>query len=529
MEMVLNIESLLYEISKFLTFEEVKTFYSVNKKLNNIFRNNIKEIKYDGIIRCPSIIKKFTHLKYMEFLTGKPADLSILKAESFQKLEKLKITGRIKDDDDSPIEGLKELKTLILISNNCMTYKNISYLRNLNKISVLDLGGNLLKDINVLTQLPSLRSLSLQGCSLTELSILNHKNFMKLEKLYIGLNREIKDYSFLQNLQNLDTLNVYQNNINRIDFIDLLNSELVTEFNLGNNIISDYTPLLRFNNLKNLSLYNNKITSIEFLTNRNFGNLEYLNLDNNRLIKDYNPLKTLKKLKTIKLSNCSITNLSFLKNDNLDEVDSIYLSSNKIEDISFLSSFTKLKYLNLYNNKQQDLNSLNNLYFCEKITELQLGMTKISSMEFLINFKNIKTLNLIKCFIENISFLAMDNLANIEKLSLAKNLIVDASPISNLKQLKILLLNENNIKNIDFLKNNNLLIECLNLSRNEINDFSVLLELPKLETLYIERQIFQKQFDLQNYLDFIEKIKTNLRIFKHNNNDNIYYYYLFDI
>ena len=404
MEKVLNIESLLYEISKFLTFEEVKAFYSVNKKLNNIFRNNIKEIKYNGIIRCPRIIKKFPNIKYMEFPSGKPVDLSVLRAESFKNLEKLKIIGIIKNNDDSPIEELKELKTLILISNFCMTYKDIGYLKNLNKISVLDLGGNLLKDINVLTQLPSLRSLSLQGCSLTELSILNHKNFMKLEKLYIGLNGEIKDYSFLQNLQNLDKINVFHNNINKIDFIDLLNAEKVMEFNLGNNKISDYTSLLRFNNLKNLSLYNNQITSIEFLTNTNFANLEYLNLDNNKLIKDYNPLKTLKKLKIIKLNNCSITDLSFLKNDNLDEVESINLSCNKIEDISFLSSFSKLKYLNLYNNKQQDLNLLNNLYFCEKITELQLGITKLSSMEFLINFKKIKTLNLINCFIDNDQF-----------------------------------------------------------------------------------------------------------------------------
>lgn len=303
MEKVLNIESLLYEISKFLTFEEVKAFYSVNKKLNNIFRNNIKEIKYNGIIRCPRIIKKFPNIKYMEFPSGKPVDLSVLRAESFKNLEKLKIIGIIKNNDDSPIEELKELKTLILISNFCMTYKDIGYLKNLNKINVLDLGGNLLKDINVLTQLPSLRSLSLQGCSLTELSILNHKNFMKLEKLYIGLNGEIKDYSFLQNLQNLDTLNVFHNNINKIDFIDLLNPEKVMEFNLGNNKISDYTSLLRFNNLKNLSLYNNQITSIEFLTNTNFANLEYLNLDNNKLIKDYNPLKTLKKIKIIKLNN----------------------------------------------------------------------------------------------------------------------------------------------------------------------------------------------------------------------------------
>ena len=42
---VFSIESLIYAISNFLTFEEKKTLYSVNKKLNIWFRDGIKEIK----------------------------------------------------------------------------------------------------------------------------------------------------------------------------------------------------------------------------------------------------------------------------------------------------------------------------------------------------------------------------------------------------------------------------------------------------------------------------------------------------
>ena len=110
---VFNKEALLYIISTFLTFEEIKTFYSINKKVNTIFRNNIKQIKTKHLLKNPEIVKRFPNLKIFNIFKTNSFDLNILKEKEFKGLEALTIK-EVETKNDiieiiSQFTGLKNL------------------------------------------------------------------------------------------------------------------------------------------------------------------------------------------------------------------------------------------------------------------------------------------------------------------------------------------------------------------------------------------------------------------------------------
>lgn len=523
-EKVFSIEKLLYDISNFLTFEEIKKLYSINKRLNAKFRAFCKVIKSKAIIQSSKIRERFQNLKILEISPGKPVNLNILK--ELKKLEILKIKGFHYIDDDTCFSELKELKTLHLVGNKIT---NISFIKNLSNISILDLGSNKLNDISYLTQLSSLKFLSLQDCGITNLNvnILHHKNFSKLERLYIGMNT-FTDYSFLKNLQNLKTLNIYHNNISSIDFIDLLNKEKLNALNLGENErINNYSFLFNLTNLKKLSLYRNNIQNIDFLDEKCFSNIEVLDLGYNfhqfmidgiNAIQSLNynplsylkPLTNLKKLKVLKMFYCYLENIDFLNNENFKFLEYIELGHNQIKDFAPLSHFKNLKYISVIDNPIYYSDWLKNNQFHETLTELIIGRITIHTPDFLKDYKHLINLNLYECNIDNISFLNWDIFSELKKLNLGQNEIEDASPVRNLKKLKILNLSINKIKDISFLNDENCIIEELNLARNYIKDFSALLKLKRLEIINIDRQKEVPKKDNEGFLLYEEEIQLNL-------------------
>ena len=59
---VFSTELLLNEISKFIIFEERKAFFSLNKKINSIFRKSIRKINIKKIIFRPEIANRFPNI-----------------------------------------------------------------------------------------------------------------------------------------------------------------------------------------------------------------------------------------------------------------------------------------------------------------------------------------------------------------------------------------------------------------------------------------------------------------------------------
>ena len=417
---VFNIELLSHLIASFLERKEKKEFYSVNKKINCFFRNTIKEIKSQKILKSPEIIERFPYLKKIEICGRKSVDFNFLKKKELKNLENLKLK-EVSVRDTSTLSGLTNLKTLNLITNKIT---DISFIKNFPKLSILGIGNNKIQDLSYLVNLSCLKSLSLQQCGLTDLQILNHNNFKNLEKLFIG-NNFITNYSFLQNLQNLNTLNLYHNNLNSIEFLFKLNKDKMIDLNIGENKINDYSPLLQFPNLIKLNLYNNNLYNINFLNENEicFQKLESIDIGNNKDIKDFIPLTKLKKLKKINLFNCKLYDIYFLLKENYESFEYIELGNNKeIDDFSILSFFNNLQYLSLDSDCLTDMSWLNYCEFGNSLIELDLGniIKNAYVPDVLKKFTNLKILNLSKWML-NISFLNWDSFSHLEKLNLSYN------------------------------------------------------------------------------------------------------------
>ena len=200
---IFSINNILSIIKKYLTLDDEKSFFSCNKFLNEYFRNSITKLSPKKIISNPDIIKRYQNIKEIKFDFGWETDLIFLK--DLKKLESLELSGA-KYENIETIGVFENLTKLVLIGNNL---RDINFISNLKKLNFLDIGNNLISDLKPLLNMNNLISLSLQGCGIDNLSILNFPIFQRLEKLYIGQN-VITDFSFLKNLQNLKVLNIYQ-------------------------------------------------------------------------------------------------------------------------------------------------------------------------------------------------------------------------------------------------------------------------------------------------------------------------------
>lgn len=323
---------------------------------------------------------------------------------------------------------------------------NISGIENFTTLINLDLGDNLISNIEPLSQLTSLTWLNLNNNkNISDISPIS--TLTNLTNLYIGGNK-ISDITRIAPLLNLTSLAVYSNEISDVTlfgrFIKL------TWLNLGANNISDITPLSRLTNLKTLYLNDNhQISDIEPLSS--LTNLTYLSLSENK-ISDITPLSNL-------------TNLEIL-----------YLNSNEINNIEPFSSLTKLKHLLLSNNEIQSFEPISNL---KTLSALGAYNTQISDISFLKNLTNMRTLLISNNNINNISELA--NLKELGILSLCGNPnLKDVSALANCTKLEKLYLHNNDIEDISKL-NTLVNLKELGIGGNKIKDLSVIDQLPSLK------------------------------------------------
>lgn len=213
---------------------------------------------------------------------------------------------------------------------------------------------------------------------------------------------------------------------------------------------------LSISNMAKRYHYSNKkevrITGIEYFTE-----LEYLTLKKNMII-DISPLRNLSKLKELNLEG------------------------NSIEDISALSNLINLEMLNVNGNNISDVSALS---YCNKLKKLVLGYlisgNPIENIEPICNINSITNLYLSNLRLENIENIT--NLNNLEVLYLDNNSIEDIAPLKSLNKLKTLSLNDSNqIEDFSvFLEMQSL--NSLSLDNTKIKEFSVLRNLSQLTIL----------------------------------------------
>ena len=228
--------------------------------------------------------------------------------------------------DVSSLAGLKNLKKLILRSNNI---SDVSPLANLKKLTQLDLSSNNISDVAPLAGLTNLTQLTLRSNNTSDMSPL--ANLKGLTDLSLTVNNT-SDVSFLANFKNLTDLSLTVNNTSDVSSLAGLTN--LTGLTLMSSNISDVFPLANLKNLTQLNLIGNNISDLAPLAS--LKNLHWLDLTFNN-ISDVSPLANLKNLTQLNLTGNNISDVSPLAN--LKKLHSLDLPYNNISDVSPLLVF----------------------------------------------------------------------------------------------------------------------------------------------------------------------------------------------
>jgi len=211
-------------------------------------------------------------------------------------------------------------------------------------------------------------------------------------------------------------------NSNLYDISKLCDSNLVNleKLYLLENSISNIKPLLRakFKKIKNLGFGRNKIgdENVPYLLEMKFEQLEELNLYSNNL------------------TDCKIFNLQ--NSQNLPNLKIFYIGNNLID-------WAKRNINDrIYNFKNLITIGLTSGVFDEKTIE------NIYSFDF----SNLKIIYLSRCDIYSLDFVDKLELPCIEEIYINTTFIKEFYPLSKYKNLKIIVMRDNNIENIDKLK-----------------------------------------------------------------------------
>ena len=425
-------------------------------------------------------------------------------------LEQLNLGGNLVDDL-TPLSELTNLRSLNLWSNSV---DDLEPLSNLLALNDLDLSDNPVRDISALAGLSighlhlndtqvayedvlalpyfdSLRSLSLAGLGVEDVSALGHSVFEALD-----LSRNpIADLSPLSGLTELHTLHLSEVGIEEIDMLSEMTYLKILD--LSGNRIEDISPLAGMTAIRALYLNGNRVSDITPLTE--MVEMQTLSLDRNQL-SDIAPLSGMTALRTLILDGNGVADIAPLAD--MVDMQWLWLAGNRVADISPLSGMTALRTLILNGNGVTDIAPLADMVELEDLSLarnriaditplsrmtalrlLDLDGNRLSDIAPLAGMVELEWLSLAGNRIANIS--PMSNLTAVQWLDLSNNQVVDLAPLSAMRALRWLHLTNNTVADIGPLVDRSIWGASpsgafLGLDGNPLNDRSVEVHLPAL-------------------------------------------------
>ncbi|CAL6103634.1 leucine-rich_repeat domain-containing protein [Hexamita inflata] len=335
----------------------------------------------DNGIEDISTLQSLSDLMYLTEICLSENKISDISAISkIKNLKKLQLSSN-GIQDISALQYLLDLTHLNLSENNLTTYTialpNLLYL-NIStqfigkKYSNINKTLTKLQDISGLQHSPKLECLYLSETKTTDLSTIPHQMF-RLKELILSQNN-ITQISYLSNFVDLQSLDLGCNkqiqNIGPLKFCTQLEKLVISQTN-----ITDIWPL-------------------QFMKN-----LQTLDMSCTRVI-DLHPLQYLHKLNSITAHNTGIIDVSPLSN--LTQLYFLYLINNKITNVDTLKHHKKfLKYYL----SDQNVPTTNELKFYNKILKVHSSHKQIRTIQNQNRIQKIRTsLTLKKNVVETIIY-----------------------------------------------------------------------------------------------------------------------------
>ncbi len=321
---------------------------AVEKAIREVLGARESEILYTNVLwditefSVPADAASLADLQLMPYLKsltiqdqslGTLVDLSHL-----GKLESLDLSGST--FPAAELEVLAKLPSLTHLTLSDCGISTIAALEGAEKLACLDLSSNTIRNMEVLSQMTTLKELYLQHNAVTELDSLS--SLINLEKLDIAFN-SVSDLTPLSSCAKLSWLNAGNNALTNIDGVEKL--ALLNHLSVDYNKLTDISIIEQCSEMANLNISNNQISDITVLS-------ELMKLD--VLDFSYNSVSELPQWQdgcALRIVNGSYNALSSIDNlASLTGLSHIYMDYNKITNVDALANCYVLVQLNVYGN-----------------------------------------------------------------------------------------------------------------------------------------------------------------------------------
>ena len=234
---------------------------------------NLKNLTMDGVssdtsreqITDLSPLKSLTQLETLHLFSCGTDDLSPL--AGLTHLTELRLLGAMSVSDLSPLSGLTELRTLELTAqgNELMELESLVALQDLTKLESLRIYGDGTLSLKGLENMASLQTLFLSqhNSDFACVDIEELSNLTGLLDVTLWIDERSTNMAPLSNLTNLRYLYLYAWNVPAVSDLSFLNGmDQLQSLTLYESTVTDISPLRSLNNLQTLSIreYGEKIT-----------------------------------------------------------------------------------------------------------------------------------------------------------------------------------------------------------------------------------------------------------------------------
>ncbi|HDR4421387.1 TPA: NEAT domain-containing protein, partial [Bacillus cereus] len=183
------------------------------------------------------------------------------------------------------------------------------------------------------------------------------QDLLRVKYLEVYEGYQIKDYSALEKMENLESLFINSpkkiDNMGIKDLTPLSKLQKLRVLSIENHQITDLKPIANVSSLKMLHLRGNDVVDVSPLSGMN--NLKNLNISKNK-IEDIKPVFKLLGLEKLNVNSNSISHIDGI--EQLKQLDEIEMGWNNISNISSLQGLMKLSKINVSGNKISDIRPL---------------------------------------------------------------------------------------------------------------------------------------------------------------------------